>query len=311
MATKTRKDADADTSIELFTAAQPQNQEIMRNELLACLTSESVSSVRDKIGDAVAEIARQYSDNGMSTSRKNLCERGSMLIRNADEPWPDLLNTLSQLSDSSDAGQRACAFRVFATTPDVIQKAHESAVMAAFQKGFGDSETSVSISCFRGPGPQLTQCATKVRLSALEAFSAFFSLINKNLQKTYFGLIGSALAILPPVRAAKDDEDLTRALTSLIELAEAQPKMFKDHFHDLVTFSIGTIQDTDLGDMPRQNALELMATFADYHPAMCRKDPSYTTDMVKQCLALMTDVGVDDEDAKIWQESEDVGRRSM
>lgn len=59
------------------------------------------------------------------------------------ESWAELLGTLSHLSQSSDAGQRAAAFRVFATTPDIIGKEHESAVIAAFTKGFKDTDVPV------------------------------------------------------------------------------------------------------------------------------------------------------------------------
>ena len=39
---------------------------------------------------------------------------------------------------------------------------------------------------------------------------------------------------------------------------------------------------------------------------MCKKDPSYTSDMVTQCLSLMTDIGIDDDDAAEWNASEDL-----
>jgi len=97
----------------------------------------------------------------------------------------------------------------------------------------------------------------------------------------------------------------------MIDLAEAAPRMFKPLFHDLVQFSIQVIQDKELEDSARQNALELMATFADYAPQMCKKDPSYTTEMVTQCLSLMTDVGIDDDDAAEWNASEDVRTRVL
>lgn len=99
---------------------------------------------------------------------------------------------------------------------------------------------------------------------------------------------------------------LTKALISLIDLAEVAPKMFKPLFNSLVQFSIAVIQDKELDETPRQNALELMATFADVAYQMCRKDPNYTNDMVTQCLSLMTDVGIDDDDAEEWNASEDV-----
>lgn len=44
----------------------PNEQRVaIREKLVTCLTTESVTDVRKKVGDAVAEIARQYTDNGM------------------------------------------------------------------------------------------------------------------------------------------------------------------------------------------------------------------------------------------------------
>ena len=140
----------------------------------------------------------------------------------------------------------------------------------------------------------------------MEAFASFFGSISKKGQKKYYSLVPEILNILPPLKAVTDSDSLSKALVALIELAEEAPLMFKSLFHNLVQFSITVIQDKDLGDQVRQNALELMGTFADYSAAMCKKDPSYTSDMVTQCLSLMTDVGMDDDDASEWVESEDV-----
>lgn len=140
----------------------------------------------------------------------------------------------------------------------------------------------------------------------MEAFSAFFRSIQRKSQQKYFSLIPDILNILPPLKESGDDSSLTDAFVALIELAEAAPKMFKPLFNNLVTFSVSVIQDKELSDTTRQNALELMATFADQAPQMCRKDASYTTQMVTQCLSLMTDVGIDDDDAAEWNASEDL-----
>ena len=143
----------------------------------------------------------------------------------------------------------------------------------------------------------------------MEAFASFFRSIQKKSQKKYYGAVAEILNILPPLKADGDSENLTKALIALIELAEVAPTMFKTLFHSLVQFSMTVIQDKDLGDQARQNALELMATFADYNTAMCKKDPSYTSDMVTQCLSLMTDIGQDDDDAAEWNATEDVSIR--
>lgn len=160
-------------------------------------------------------------------------------------------------------------------------------MLAAFTKGFKDDDVSV-------------------RIAAMEAFASFFGSIPKKSQKKYYSLIPEILNILPPLKELGDSDNLTKALIALIELAEEAPTMFKHLFHNLVQFSITVIQDKDLGDQVRQNALELMGTFADYSASMCKKDVSYTSDMVTQCLSLMTDVGTDDDDAAEWNASEDL-----
>jgi hypothetical protein len=146
----------------------------------------------------------------------------------------------------------------------------------------------------------------QVRLSAMEAFASFFRTINGKAQIKYYGLIPEVLNILLPIKESQESDDLTKAFMALIDLAEIAPKMFKPLFNNLVTFSISVIQDKELSDQARQNALELMATFADYASNMCKKDPSYTNDMITQCLSLMTDIGMDDDDAAEWNDSDDM-----
>ncbi len=63
-----------------------------------------------------------------------------------DEAWPEVLGALFQASQSSEPGQRESAFRIFASTPDIIEKQHEETVLAAFIKGFKDDDISVCAS---------------------------------------------------------------------------------------------------------------------------------------------------------------------
>ena len=60
------------------------------------------------------------------------------------ENWPELLQVLFVSSQSQDPGQRESAFRIFTTTPGIIEKQHEATVLSAFTKGFKDSDVTVS-----------------------------------------------------------------------------------------------------------------------------------------------------------------------
>ena len=65
------------------------------------------------------------------------------LLNCPGENWPELLQVLFVASQSQDAGQREVAFRIFTSTPGIIEKQHEETVMGAFTKGFEDGDVTV------------------------------------------------------------------------------------------------------------------------------------------------------------------------
>lgn len=65
IATKTRKDTTTEASIDLFTSLAVPQKNAIRAKVLECLGNETETSVRHKIGDAVAELARQYAAEGV------------------------------------------------------------------------------------------------------------------------------------------------------------------------------------------------------------------------------------------------------
>ena len=62
IASKTRKNDRGDT-VEIFVSLGPEQASAIRQKLLECLTNEAERVVRNKISDAVADVARQYADN--------------------------------------------------------------------------------------------------------------------------------------------------------------------------------------------------------------------------------------------------------
>ncbi|PPJ57756.1 hypothetical protein CBER1_00214 [Cercospora berteroae] len=275
IATRTTKEASSGENKEIFLQLNANSKVQIRTKLLQSYAGEQNKTVRHKIADAVAEIARQYTDESIPG------------LDGGRDTWPDLLNSLYQASQSTDADVRESAFRIFEATPGIIERQHEDVIIQVFQKGIKDEDM-------------------KVRIATMKAFSAFFQSLNKKAQPKYYGLIPDILGTLVPLKEARDSEGLTEALMAVIELAEVASKAFKGVFGPLVTVTIEMIADKELDDQARQNALELMATFADYNPKLCKSDKNYINDMVTQCLSMMTDVGQDDDDAEEWNAQEDV-----
>lgn len=83
----------------------------------------------------------------MSTPVRTICvsiSTGAHILLGENETWVELLVALFEASQSADAGMRDCAFRIFATTPGVIEREHEGAVQNVFLKGFKDNSVDVS-----------------------------------------------------------------------------------------------------------------------------------------------------------------------
>lgn len=65
IASKTRKNPANNDLSELFLSLGQEQRAAIRQKILACFPNEQLQPVRNKIGDAIAELARQYTDNSM------------------------------------------------------------------------------------------------------------------------------------------------------------------------------------------------------------------------------------------------------
>ena len=90
-----------------------------------------LQKLQDSIQTMVGSIERRWI---VQTRAENFIAGGN---------WNELLGALFQASQSPDAGQRERAFRIFATTPGIIETQHEGVVQEVFGKGFKDSNLDV------------------------------------------------------------------------------------------------------------------------------------------------------------------------
>jgi len=124
-------------------------------------------------------------------------------------------------------------------------------------------------------------------------------------------LLDPTLNVLPPLLAEKNSDDLTTTLTALIDVANSHPKMFRHSFSSLVHFAISVIKEKELENDARQAALELLVTFAEGAPVMCRNDKNFSSAVIEQVLALMCDHDDDPEALTEWLNTEDVSPNTI
>ncbi|ODV82553.1 hypothetical protein CANARDRAFT_10457 [[Candida] arabinofermentans NRRL YB-2248] len=238
-------------------------QEI-RNVLLQGFASAQENSVRHKLADAIAEVAKD-----------------------TKYEWPNLLPTVLQSTTNDDWSFRESAYRIISTTPFIISNYQLEETLKIFHLGFEDANDDV-------------------RIAACSAFVAFFQDLPKSEWSKLSQLLPNLLNSLPRFLENGQEAALASVLESLIELVELAPKLFKPMFPTIIQFCSEVAKNKELDSSARLAALELMTTFCETSPNMCKREPTYASTMVVVTLQLMTEVCIDDEDCAEWNNSDDL-----
>lgn len=241
----------------------------IRQSLLDGFQADQQTGVRHKISDAIAEVSKDTS-----------------------WPWPELLPVVMQAAENPDPGYRESAFRMITAAPHIITGSSNDpqanqTFLKMFEAGFADqSET--------------------VRIAACTAFVSFFENLPKSQWSVLAGLLPNLLDSLPRLLGSGNDLALASVLESLIELVDLAPKIFKPMFPTLVEFCSAVAKNRDLDSSARLAALELITTFCESSPNMCKCEPTYATALTLDCLQLSTEVCEGDDDCQEWINSEDL-----
>ncbi|KAK9477871.1 armadillo-type protein [Lipomyces japonicus] len=253
------------------------------------LTSRHLDKVSPEVQAKTKQIFLQALSNEQVTDiRHKICDTISEIVAGTSEQWPELLAVLFRASESPNSGLREGAFRIFASAPQIISKDNLAAILNVFKAGFQDPDE-------------------KVRIAAIVAFTSYFERSPKSVWDSLKALVPDLLNVLVPLNTVDKADELTSALSPLIDMATLAPKIFRPYFKSIVEFNISVIKNKDMDSSAREAALELLTTFADEAPKMCKKEPLYSSEMVVQCLSLMTEVGEDDdEQCSAWREEDDL-----
>ncbi|CCH60500.1 hypothetical protein TBLA_0C07090 [Henningerozyma blattae CBS 6284] len=224
------------------------------------------NNLRHKLSDAIAECSQPDLPN-----------------------WPELLQTLLQALKDENPNFRESSFRIFSIVPTLlINDLDITHILSIFESGFTDN-------------------IDNVKINSVIAFVGYFKSLSKSNWNQITPLLPSLLNSLPNFLNDSKDEALTSVFESLIELVELAPKLFKDLFDNMIQFLNIVIKNVnlDLETQTRTTALELLTSFAENAPQMCKSNSNFCDSIIMNTLLLMTEISIDDENSQEWSNSDD------
>ncbi|KAI9179704.1 importin subunit beta-3 [Blastocladiella emersonii ATCC 22665] len=238
-------------------------------EVLAALGVEPVPNVRKKLGDCISELAKS--------------------LRNKAVAWPEVMPAVFQCVQAAEPEFRESAFQILANVPGLLMTDGAVVDMPSVARVFDASLSDQEL--------------MPVRVAALNAAVYFLLEVGEDGKGAFANLMVAMLNVLPALLAVDNEEDLLKAMTSLIELAMGLPKLFRPILPQLVAFVLSLATNPELDPDTRHAALELLLTLVDEAPAMVRKQtPDFCQAVVPVALDMMAQL--DDEPA--WHTTDSV-----
>ncbi|XP_073425650.1 importin-5 isoform X1 [Dendrobates tinctorius] len=254
---------------EVYPSLPADVQNAIKSELLLVIQLEAQSSMRKKICDIVAELARNLIDD------------------DGNNQWPEALKFLFDSVNSQDVGLRESALHIFWNFPGIFgnQQQHYLEVIKR-----------MLVQCMQD------QNHPEIRTLSSRASGAFVLANEHNvpLLKHFADLLPGILQSVNESCYQNDDS----VLKSLVEIADTVPKYLRPHLEATLQLSLKLCADTNLSNMQRQLALEVIVTLSETAAAMLRKHTSIVAQAIPQMLAMMVDLE-DDEDWSNADELED------
>ena len=273
-------ETDSEQTAMLWDCASAAVRARIQATLLEALKKEAIHSVRKKICDTIAEVAKmsKYYDTMSNTPT-----------------WPELLPAMFECTKAPSHIYRESAFLIFAAVPEVFSSPAEGGNLS-IQPQYIPVLKDVFAHALQDE-------FIEVRLASLKACVTFLNwgeLDNKLRTQLASEIMNYMANVLVSLHSSKplQEDWLVDALTSFIELCENYPKLVRHILPTLLSFLVEIIKDKNLEDRTRQSALELAVSIGENAPGMCRKieGASFSSVIVPSCLAMMTEM----EDDLSW-----------
>eukprot|EP00072_Mus_musculus_P045187 XP_006519602.1 PREDICTED: importin-5 isoform X2 [Mus musculus] len=245
---------------EVYPALPSDVQTAIKSELLMIIQMETQSSMRKKICDIAAELARNLIDE------------------DGNNQWPEGLKFLFDSVSSQNMGLREAALHIFWNFPGIFGNQ---------QQHYLDVIKRMLVQCMQD------QEHPSIRTLSARATAAFILANEHNvaLFKHFADLLPGFLQAVNDSCYQNDDS----VLKSLVEIADTVPKYLRPHLEATLQLSLKLCGDTNLNNMQRQLALEVIVTLSETAAAMLRKHTSLIAQTIPQMLAMMVDLEEDED----------------
>ncbi|KAF9365094.1 hypothetical protein BGX34_011434 [Mortierella sp. NVP85] len=242
----------------LWDTTEESTRTVVKALFLESLSHETHQSVRNKVCDTIAEMARAC-------------------IGNDGQAWPEILPVLFECAKSTSSDMRESAYRIFATVPSLIANQPVEFMKESFAGSLKDD-------------------SLHVRLAATKAAVAYMLDSDRSTQSALASLMPSMLDTLNALLAAKEESGLVEGLVVMIELAENSPRLYRHVLIAVLPFLLNIVKNAkELEDRTRQSALELLLTLAECASSLIKKVPDFATNLVPVALEMMTELEDDQE----------------
>ncbi|KJE88836.1 hypothetical protein CAOG_00415 [Capsaspora owczarzaki ATCC 30864] len=262
---------DNDRKSLWMTTAHELREQVMA-AFLSALQTETDRAVRRRIVDAVCDIANMAQDSDEE-----------------DVQWAALLPTLFALIQSEDATRRTSALAIINATPTV----------------FG-SQLARYIGVVHGIFADQMRAENDLETAemAVRAAVGFMLFLNREQRNGFTDLLPLMLSVTSRAMASGDDATAGDVIGCLIELAEHSPTSFRNCFAEVVNTLVAAAGNTaQLEDGTRHLCVELLVTFAERHPGMCRRFEGFAGVVVPVLLQMMVEYDESEQAAVAWAAS--------
>ncbi|KAF3706248.1 Importin-5 [Channa argus] len=245
---------------EIYPGLTLEMQTVIKTELLSSIQQETLPNIRKKVCDIAAELSRNLIDD------------------DGNNQWPELLKFLFDSVNSDNVGLREAALHIFWNFPGIFgnQQQHYMEVIKR-----------MLVQCMQD------QANPQIRTLAARAAASF---VLSNESNTV--LLKHFADLLPGILQArcKFTRLKFRSLTKLYQKQrDTAPKYLRPNLEATLQLCLKLCADTNLNNMQRQLALEVIVTLSETAAAMLRKHTAIVAQSVPQMLAMMVDLEDDDE----------------